>query len=51
VGSAQATETKKPDQPQDMDDFDPAGDICDFGFVLAPLPIPGPAAETRPNSR
>jgi hypothetical protein len=39
VASGQANESKVADVEQDFDDFDAAGDLCDFGFVLAPPPV------------
>jgi hypothetical protein len=45
VASAQTTE--KADTVKDSDEFDPAGDLCDFGFVLAP---PKPSPETQSDT-
>jgi len=45
VASAQTTE--KTDTVKDSDEFDPAGDLCDFGFVLAP---PKPSPENHADS-
>jgi len=47
VGPVQATETKKFDPAEDSDDFDAAGDLCDFGFVVTPAK---PAAEKRADT-
>jgi hypothetical protein len=46
VASGPADESKKMDAAQEPDDFDPATDLCDFGFVLAQLP----AAEKLPEA-
>ncbi len=50
VASEQASESKKPDATQELDDFDAAGDFCDFGFSLVQPPLMKPAADNRSDT-